>query len=233
MNKDEFVNFVEELNINIDQKLIDKLDKYYEMIVEYNKHTNITSITALEDVYLKHFYDSLTLIKAIDLNITKTICDVGTGAGFPGIVLSLFFPNLMVTLVESNNKKIDFLKMVKAELNLTNVIIINDRVEIFCKNNREKYDLVTCRALAKLNIISEICLPLVKIKGYFIPMKAEVEEELLNLNFLKLLDSSLEKIIRFVLPIDNMKRTLLVIKKNKKINTQFPRNYNIIKKKPL
>ncbi|MBQ6282982.1 MAG: 16S rRNA (guanine(527)-N(7))-methyltransferase RsmG [Bacilli bacterium] len=233
MNKDEFLEELKKINIELTKIQLEQLDKYYNLLLEWNSKINLTRIIEEKEVYLKHFYDSITLIKAIDLNNSLTICDVGTGAGFPGIVLKIVFPNLNITLVDALNKRIEFLKLVINELKLKNIEAIHDRAENFIRNNRNKYDLITCRAVSKLNIISELCIPGVKVNGYFIPMKANIDEEIQNLEFLNKLDSKLEKIVSFNLPVENSIRNLLVIKKIKDTNSIYPRNYDKIIKRPL
>ncbi|MBQ1812404.1 MAG: 16S rRNA (guanine(527)-N(7))-methyltransferase RsmG [Bacilli bacterium] len=233
MNKDEFLEELKKINIELTKIQLEQLDKYYNLLLEWNSKINLTRIIEEKEVYLKHFYDSITLIKAIDLNNNLTICDVGTGAGFPGIVLKIVFPNLNITLVDALNKRIEFLKLVINELKLKNIEAIHDRAENFIRNNRNKYDLITCRAVSKLNIISELCIPGVKVNGYFIPMKANIDEEIQNLEFLNKLDSKLEKIVSFNLPVENSIRNLLVIKKIKDTNSIYPRNYDKIIKRPL
>jgi 16S rRNA (guanine527-N7)-methyltransferase len=233
MNKDEILEELKKINIELTKIQLEKLDKYYNLLLEWNSKINLTRIIEEKEVYLKHFYDSITLIKAIDLNNNLTICDVGTGAGFPGIVLKIVFPNLNITLVDALNKRIEFLKLVINELKLKNIEAIHDRAENFIRNNRNKYDLITCRAVSKLNIISELCIPGVKVNGYFIPMKANIDEEIQNLEFLNKLDSKLEKIVSFNLPVENSIRNLLVIKKIKDTNSIYPRNYDKIIKRPL
>ena len=233
MNEKEFVESIKDLNIDVNEEILKKLNKYFELMIEYNNHTNITAITKKEDVYLKHFYDSLTLGKAIDLKIIKSMCDVDSDTKFPGVVIAIFFPNIKIDLIESITKKTKFLDNIKKELNLVNINIINERVEDYCQKNKEKYDLVTCRALSKLNVISELCIPLVKINGYFIAMKGDAQEETKNIKFLNVLGSTLEKTNVFNLPKENIKRSLIVIKKQRKTNIMFPRKYNLIKQRPL
>ncbi len=230
MNELEFIDHLKDLNIEITKKQLDNLNKYYNHLVEYNSKINITSIINKEDVYLKHFYDSLTLTKATDLTQNITVCDFGTGAGFPGLVLKIIFPNIKLTLIESITKKTKFLKEIVNLLNLEGIEIINDRVEIFAKNNINRFDLVTCRAVSSLSIISELSLPMTKINGYFIPMKGELTEDI---SFLVKLNSKVEKTYEFNLPIENSKRTLIKIKKLDKTNKIYPRDYKIIKEKPL
>jgi 16S rRNA (guanine527-N7)-methyltransferase len=182
-------------------------------------------------VYLKHFYDSLTLNKIIDLNKEYSLCDIGSGAGFPGIVLKIIFPKLKITLLDSLNKRIEFLNIVIKELKLQDIETKSIRVEEFGKNNREKYDIVTARAVAPLNILLEYAIPLVKEHKYFIPMKANLETGYQNA--LKILNSKILKTEEFKLPVEQSQRTLLLIQKEKKTNKLFPRNNSKIKKQPL
>ena len=218
MNKDEFLEELKKINVKLTKLQLEQLDKYYNLLLEWNKKINLTRITEENEVYLKHFYDSITLIKAINLNQNLNICDIGTGAGFPGIVLKIVFSNLNITLVDALNKRIEFLKLVINELKLKNIEAIHDRAENFIRNNRNKFDLITCRAVSKLNIISELCIPGLKINGYFIPMKANIDDEIKNIEFFDKLNSKLERIISFKLPIENSIRNLVVIKKIKDTN---------------
>ena len=234
MNINSFIEEVKKLEINITKNQMEQLNRYYELLVEENEKVNLTRIVEKEDVYLKHFYDSLTLIKAYNLNKEVTLCDVGTGAGFPGIVLKICFPNLKVTLVEKLRKRVDFLFLVKKELNLQGLFICNERAEVFARNNIEKYDIVTSRAFARLNVLTEICMPLVKVNGYFIPMKANIEEEIEEAsNCINVMNSTIEEIISFNLPIENSIRNLVVIKKLGNNKKKYPRVFSEIKKNPL
>ncbi|MBQ9023625.1 MAG: 16S rRNA (guanine(527)-N(7))-methyltransferase RsmG [Bacilli bacterium] len=234
MNKELFISEVEKLGIKVTQDKLNKLNRYYELLVEWNEKINLTAITDKEEVYLKHFYDSLTLIKAYDLNNNIKVCDIGTGAGFPGIVLKIFFDNIDITLVDALNKRINFLNIVIDELKLDKIHAIHERAETFAKKHIEEFDLVTSRAVAKLNILNELSIPILKINGYFIPMKANIEEELKkSQNSLKVLNSTLEKIITFNLPKENSIRNLIVINKNSKTSDKYPRNFDKIKKNPL
>lgn len=233
MTNEEFIKELEKLNVILTENQLNQLERYYELLIEWNEKINLTRITEKKDVYLKHFYDSITLIKAIDLKQELTVCDLGTGAGFPGIVLKIVFPNLNITLVDALNKRIEFLKLVIKELNLQNIIAIHERGEEFIKNNRNKFDLITCRAVAKLNVISEICIPGVKVNGYFIPMKAQIEEEIKDKTFINKLNSNLEDIVSFTLPFEESIRNLVVIKKISDTNNIYPRKYDKIIKNPL
>ena len=233
MNKEEFINEVSKLGIIITNKQLEQLENYYHLLVEENKKYNLTSITEKEDVYLKHFYDSLTLTKAIKLS-NQSLCDIGTGAGFPGLVLKIVFPELKITLLDSTEKKCNFLKLVIKELNLKNIEVVNARAEIYSKNIREKYDIVTSRAVAPIKHLLEYSIPLVNIKGYYIAMKSDISKEIDNIeNYEKKLDITKINEINFYLPKENSKRTLLVYKKNKKTDLKYPRKYNEIKKKEI
>ena len=233
MNKEEFITSLKEINIEINEEQLNKLEHFYSILVEENNKYNLTAITEKEQVYLKHFYDSITLSKIIDLD-NQTLCDIGTGAGFPGIVLKIMFPNLKVTLIESNGKKCNFLNLVKKKLNLKNLTIINERAEIYSKNNREQFDIVTSRAVAPLKHLLEYSIPAVKVEGHYIAMKSNIENETQNIdNYYKKLDINLVEKIIFNLPIENSLRTLLLYKKNKETNVSYPRKYTDIKKKDI
>ena len=234
MTQEEFIFELKELGIELTEQQKKQLKKYYEMLVEYNQHMNLTGITEESDVYLKHFYDSLTLEKAIHLEKMHTLCDIGTGAGFPGLVLKIVFPNLKVTLVDSLNKRILFLQDVIQELGLKEVEAIHVRAEEFAKNHREQYDVVTSRAVANLSLLSEISLPLVRVGGYFIPMKAHLELEMDTLNsIIGKLNGKIEELVSFDLPNEHSVRNLLKIKKIEKTHYKYPRKFADMKKKPL
>lgn len=234
MNINNFYEEVKQLGINLTKDQMSKLEEYYNLLVTENEKINLTTITEKEEVYLKHFYDSLTLIKAYNLKKEISICDIGTGAGFPGVVLSICFPNLKVTVVESIKKKINFLFLVKKELDLKNLFICNERAEVFARNNVEKYDVVTSRAMARLNMLNEMCIPLVKVNGYFIPMKANLDEELEEAKTsIEIMNSRLEEVISFNLPVENSIRNLVVIKKLGNNKKKYPREYKQIKNMPL
>ena len=233
MNDKEFKEELSKLGIVLTSTQEKQLEMYYNLLIEWNNKMNLTGITERNSVYLKHFYDCITLIKAIDLTKNLKIVDVGTGAGFPGLVLKIVFPNLDVVLVDALNKRINFLNHVIESLKLENIEAIHDRIENYAKNNLEVFDLVTCREVAKLNIISELCLPLAKINGYFIPMKATIEDEISDTKYLEVLKSKVESVITFNLPIENSVRNLIVIKKYGSIDKKYPRQYDKIIKNPL
>ena len=233
MNKDRFISELENLGIDLTDKKLEQLEKYYELLIEYNKVMNLTGITEKEEVYLKHFYDSLTISKIIDLNKETSLCDLGSGAGFPGIVIKIFYPNLNVVLVDSLNKRINFLNTIIKELDLKDITAIHARIEEYAKVNREKFDIVTARAVAPLNILLELGINLVKVGKYFIAMKGNIENEPDYNNAMKQLNCSLGNIVKFKLPIEESNRSLIKIIKEKSTLKLFPRKYNEIKKKPL
>lgn len=234
MNKVEFIEETKKIGIEINQYQLNQLDQYYEMLVETNKKINLTNIIEVEDVYLKHFYDSLAIAKICNLANINSLCDIGTGAGFPGMVLKIIYPNIKMVLIDSTEKKIKFLNEVIEKLQLKNIEAINIRAEAYASNNREVFDIVTSRAVARLSILTELCLPLVKINGYFISMKGNAKEELDEIeNNLQKLNSKIEKIEIFTLPKEESHRTLILIKKEKATEKRYPREFREIKKKPL
>lgn len=233
MNKNEFINALKDLNITLTDKMLDDLDTYYKMLIEYNSHTNLTRITEENEVYLKHFYDSLTLVKAIELD-NQTLLDIGTGAGFPGLVLKIVSPNLKVTLVDSLNKRITFLKSVIEKLNLKDIEAVHARAEEYILDKRESFDIVTSRAVANMSALSELCIPFVKVGGYFIPMKADAKAELeLAKTAVKTLGGVIKDTIVFELPSGAGTRNIIKIEKLSKTSVKYPRKFNEIKKKPL
>lgn len=234
MKKNEFIEELKKVNIFVTDKQLNQLEMFYNLLIEWNKVMNLTGITDKEEVYLKHFYDSLTISKVIDLNTVDNLCDVGTGAGFPGIVLKIFFPNLNITLIDSLNKRITFLNEVINKLDLKKIITIHSRIEEFGLKNHEQFDITVARAVAPLNVLLEYCIPITKINGYFIAMKANSTNEILNsTNALSILSSSIAENCQFYLPFENSIRSIIKIKKNKKTNPKFPRKNSEIKNKPL
>ena len=230
MNIEEFFNNLKDLNIIIDDDKLTKLDIYYNYLIEYNKHTNLTAITDKKDVYLKHFYDSLTIVKSIDLSTVNTLIDVGTGAGFPGMVLAIMYPNIKVTLLDSNNKRINFLNELRDKLGITNVETIHERSEIYAKTHKDVYDIVTARAVKNMKELTELCLPLVKVNGYFIPLKGNIEDELNNSkDIISKINGTIEDIITFNLP-NGDSRNIIKIKKINKCPDKYPRDYKDIVK---
>lgn len=232
MNKEEFIKELEKIEIYPSKDQLDQLEKYIDILKEYNKHTNITTITKTEDIYLKHFYDSLTITKAIKLENQKVL-DIGSGGGFPGIVLKIIYPNLKMTLLDSNNKKTKFQQHVIKELKLKDITAINERAEIYEKKS-PKYDIVVSRAVAHLNTLSELSIPYVQKNGYFISMKGELKNELEeSKKAIELLGGKIENIINFTLPKENSQRTIIKIKKVNTTPSIYPRTYDKIIKKPI
>lgn len=233
MNKNEFIKELSKLDINITDNQLNQLETYANILIEYNKHTNITSITDKESIYLKHFYDSLTLTKIINLNDNLEVLDIGSGGGFPGIVIKILFPNLNITLLDSNNKKSEFQKYVIKELNLTNITVINDRAENYFKQGN-KYDLVVARAVSNMLVLDELCIPFLKINGNLVLMKAEATEELeQSKKGIEILGGKITDIQKFKLPKEDSLRTLIKIQKEKLTPKEYPRIYDKILKKPL
>lgn len=209
-----------------------KLDLFYELLIETNKVLNLTAITEYEEVYIKHFYDSLLLTKVIDLADLK-LCDVGSGAGFPGIPLAIF-TKAKITIIDALQKRINFLNQVIAKLELENVKALHIRAEDYVKEERSSFDVVTARAVARLNVLAELCLPLVKVGGYFIAMKGSDLEELDEANnALSILGAKLEKVFKFQLPNDLGQRQIYLFKKIKECPNKYPRSFGKIKNNPL
>ena len=233
MNKEQLITELKKININISDDTIKKLEEYYRILVEENKKYNLTAITEESQVYLKHFYDSLCIVKIINLD-NQYLLDIGTGAGFPGMVLKIVFPNLKVDLLDSTNKKCQFLQMIINKLELKDINVINARAEEYAKENREKYDIVTSRAVAPLKHLLEYSIPTLKVNGNFISLKSNIDEEIKNINnYYKKLYLSNEEIVKYELPYELSLRTLYKITKKKETSLIYPRMYSQIKKKEI
>lgn len=208
MNREKFINALKELGIILTTEQENKLELFYKLILEWNKKINLTRITEKEEVYLKHFYDSLTIAKVIDLNKINTLCDVGTGAGFPGIVLKIVYPNLNITLIDSLNKRVKYLNEIINDLELNGIKAIHTRGEEY----NENFDVVTSRAVANIEKLVDYTMHLVKKNGVFIAMKGDITKELTKEveNKLKL-KYRITEIIEFELPIEHSKRSLVTI----------------------
>ena len=209
MTKEEFITALKDLNIEVTEEKLAKLNKFYKLLVEWNSKINLTRIIEEQDVYLKHFYDSLTITKVIDLNKVETLCDVGTGAGFPGIVLKIFYPNLKVTLIDSLEKRIKYLNEVIKELNLQNIEAIHSRGEDY----QGSFDIVTSRAVANIEKLLTYTMHLVKKNGLFIAMKGNIDKEITP-DIEKKISKKYQivTINKFCLPKENSNRSLVVIK---------------------
>lgn len=233
MNREQFIEEVKKLGLNVSHEHLELLEKLRLELINYNKHTNLTRITELEEVYLKHYYDSLTITKVIDLNKISNLIDLGTGAGFPGLIIKIFFPNLEVTLLDSNNKKTEWLNFVSEKLGLK-VTVVHDRIEHFSLDNLNKFDIVTSRAVANLRVLSELSLPLVKKGGYFIPLKGKIEDELKEASdTISILNGELIETNEFNLYNNEGIRNILLIKKRENTELKNIRTYDKILKKPL
>ncbi len=204
-----FIEELKQLGINPTPKQLSQLEEYYNLLLEWNSKMNLTRITDKEEVYLKHFYDSLTIKKIIDLNDYNTLCDIGTGAGFPGIVLKIFYPHLQIVLVDAREKKLKFLDEVIKKLSLKNIETKHIRAEEYT----EKFDIVTSRAVANIEKLMDYTMHIVKKNGKLIAMKGDISQELTE-DVERIISKKylIEKIIEFNLPIENSKRSLISIK---------------------
>ena len=209
MNKEEFIKYLEELNIYPTQDQLNKLDKFYNLLIEWNEKINLTRIVEEKDVYLKHFYDSLTITKEINLSKVNTLCDVGTGAGFPGIVLKIMYPNLKVTLIDSLLKRVNYLNEIIKELELTDIKAIHTRGEDY----KGSFDVVTSRAVANIEKLVKYTMHLVSKDGVFIALKGNIDNELTD-SVKKVISKkyNIVKINKFKLPIEDSDRSLVVMK---------------------
>lgn len=233
MNENLFILELNKIGINPTKEQLNQLEKYYELLVKWNEQFNLTAITEKEEVYLKHFFDSLTINSVIDLNKVTSLCDIGSGAGFPGLVLKIMFPNVKITLIDSLNKRVNFLNTVIKELGLNQIEAIHIRIEEYGKNNREKFDVVTARAVTQLPILLEYAIPITKINGYFIPLKGSIDEIDTCINALKILNTHLLDKHEFYLPIENSKRIIYKFQKKQITSLKYPRKNSEIKRNIL
>lgn len=237
MEPSKFKKALKENNLSLSSEQLTQFEKYYDVLIEWNEKMNLTAIVDKEEVYLKHFYDSLSAAFYFDFNTNLNLCDVGAGAGFPSIPLKIAYPNLKVTIVDSLNKRITFLKHLADVLQLENVKFVHDRAELFGQNKhyRQKFDLVLARAVARMSVLSELCLPLVKQNGTFIAMKGangEVELEEAH-RAIKILGGKVKNIHQFTLPIENSDRCIIEISKIKQTPRKYPRRPGTPNKAPL
>jgi len=234
------VEGAEKIGINLKKNHIEKFSRYLDLLIEWNQKINLTSLKTPQEIIIKHFLDSLTCIKVIDLysNIDKnSIIDIGTGAGFPGIPIKIVCPSIELFLLEARKKKSIFLEKLIKELNLRRVRILEGRAEAFgrCQKHREKYDITISRAVAPLNILSEYCLPLTRIGGLFIAQKGRSYKGELKkgIKAIQFLGGELIKVEKIQIPFISQDRYLLVINKKKNTPLEYPRKEGLPQKRPL
>lgn len=226
-----------ELGIKQDQNQLERFHKFYQLLIEWNKVMNLTGITEYEDVVEKHFVDSLSIIKAIDLSGIHTVIDVGTGAGFPGIPLKIAFPHLRVVLLDSLNKRIKFLDEVISQLELTEIRTIHGRAEEYARKEeyREQFNLCVSRAVANLSTLSEYCLPYIQVGGMFVPYKSgEIDDEVeQSKKAVRILGGNIKEVMKFELPGTDIHRSFVLIHKEQHTQKKYPRKAGIPAKEPL
>ena len=226
-----------ELGIKQDQNQLERFHKFYQLLIEWNKVMNLTGITEYEDVVEKHFVDSLSIIKAIDLSRIHTVIDVGTGAGFPGIPLKIAFPHLRVVLLDSLNKRIKFMDEVISQLGLTEIRTIHGRAEEYARKEeyREQFDLCVSRAVANLSTLSEYCLPYIQVGGIFVPYKSgEIDDEVeQSKKAVRILGGNIKEVMKFELPGTDIHRSFVLIHKEQHTQKKYPRKAGIPAKEPL
>ena len=228
---------LEQIGIVLTETQKQQFDKFYELLVEWNKVMNLTGITEYEEVNEKHFVDSLSIVKAVDMNQVSSVIDVGTGAGFTGIPLKIAFPHLKVVLLDSLNKRINFLNTVINELGLKDISTIHGRAEDFAKKPeyREQFDICVSRAVANLATLSEYCIPYVKKDGMFVPYKSgEIDEELdQSKKAIHVLGGKTQNVVKFQLPGTEIGRSFVVIKKLQNTAKKYPRKAGLPSKEPI
>ena len=232
---DLMIDYGKEINIEFTEEQLQKFYQYMNLLIEWNEKINLTAIVEPKEIILKHFIDSLTIIKYIEPN--KSVIDIGTGAGFPGIPVKIMREDLDITLLDSLNKRIHFLNEVIQKLELKNITAVHARIEEYAKNKqyRETFDVATSRAVANLTTLSEYMLPMVDLKGMAICMKgSEINEEISkSKNSIKLLGGKIDKIEEFTLPKSDNRRNLILIKKERQTPGKYPRKPGIPSKEPL
>ena len=227
----------EQLGLTVNEQQKKQFVRFYEYLTEKNKVMNLTGITEFEEVLVKHFLDSLTCVKALDMTKVKRVIDIGTGAGFPGVPLKIMFPEITFTLLDSLRKRVNFLEETFDLTGLTKIEAIHGRAEEFAryKNHREKYDVCVSRAVSNLATLSEYCLPYVRKGGYFISYKSgKVQEETEQAaKAVKILGGEIKDIIYFQLPDSEIERSLVLIEKIKNTPQKYPRKAGTPAKEPL
>lgn len=237
MDTKTFLQKLKEQGIELNEKQQQQFDMYFDTLVEWNAKMNLTSITEKKEVYVKHFYDSISAAFFYDFSKPLEICDVGAGAGFPSLPLKICFPELKVTIVDSLKKRITFLNHLAGQLGLTGVAFYHERAENFGNNGdfRQKYDVVMARAVARMSVLSELCLPLCKTEGIFIAMKGpHLNEEMTESKMaVNLLGGELKQVYELELPEDNGERNIALIEKKRITPKKYPRKPGIPNKTPI
>ena|SRR5699024_261081 len=237
MKVNEFIDALAEQGITLNDQQINQFNIYFEQLVSWNEKVNLTAITDKEEVYVKHFYDSISPSFFFSLKDIKSICDVGAGAGFPSIPLKICFPHLEVTIVDSLKKRITFLENLASELDLEKVHFVHARAEDFGQNKayREQFDIVTARAVARMSVLAELCIPLVKLQGKFLALKGSNAAEELEegKKAIKVLGGEVKETHSFSLPVEQGERTIYVIEKLKKTHKKYPRKAGTPGKSPI
>lgn len=230
-----FVEALAKAEIQLTAKQIDQFTKYFELLVETNKVMNLTALTEPKDVAVKHFVDCLLAYNAKMAG--STVADVGTGAGFPGVVWKIYDPSIRLTLIDSLNKRLKFLETVVANLGLDNVQLVHTRAEDAGRDDklREHFQFVTARAVARLNVLAELCLPLVQVGGTFIALKGVMQEELAEAeSAIAVLGGKVQETKKVTLPFfEDEQRNVVVVEKIKKTSGKYPRKAGVVKKEPL
>lgn len=237
MNEQQFKEALLEKGIQLSDEQMNQFKLYFELLVEWNEKMNLTAITDLEGVYLKHFYDSISAALYFDFSNVTTVCDVGAGAGFPSLPIKICFPHLHVTIVDSLNKRITFLNHLSEQLKLENVNFVHSRAEDFGQNPkyREQFDCVMARAVARLPVLSELCLPLAKKDGCFVALKAAAGSEELKEagKAISVLGGALKNEYYYHLPVEDSERSLFVFEKIKQTPKKYPRKPGVPNKQPI
>lgn len=237
MNEKQFIEALAAKGITLSDVQVAQFKKYFELLVEWNEKMNLTAITDLEGVYLKHFYDSISPSFYFDFTKVESVCDVGAGAGFPSIPIKICFPHLHVTIVDSLNKRITFLNHLSEQLGLDHMEFVHARAEEFGQNikYREQFDVVTARAVARLSVLSELCIPLAKQGGSFVALKAAAGAEELKdaKKAITTLGAALKEEFSFLLPVEESERSLFVFDKVKQTPKKYPRKPGVPNKTPI
>ncbi len=237
MNANTFALHLKEQGIHLSEKQLEQFHIYYETLVEWNEKINLTALTEEGDVYEKHFFDSISAAFYYDFNKPVEICDVGSGAGFPSIPLKICYPHIKVTIVDSLKKRIHFLNQLAADLDLKDIAFYHNRAENFGKNAsyRENFDVVSARAVARMSVLAELCLPLVKKNGVFLAMKgSQVNEELdIAASAIEILGGNIRDTHTFILPEEKSERSIVIVDKKRKTPKKYPRKAGKPNKDPI